>query len=420
MRRLLTFYQLLNRNFRIYFFVGILWSLGLMIFFLVYNLYLIDLGFNEAVIGQIVAAMSAGTLCITFPSGWLLDRFGVTRSIQAAMLSTVILLGLRALVLSPWFLTLLAFMNGIAIGCWIVALPPFLAHNTTAENRSWVFSLTYGSSIATGIIAGIYTSAISRMLTGLEGKSPFSPVQIKQFLLFSSMAFVIAGFGLSLLLHPPVGESRLDSKKISTHLEIPKIFALPASFYKILPVLLLWGLFVGSFPPFFSIFFWRQFGLGLDKIGILSSLSQAFQVSAVMCMPVLIGRIGQVKAIGSMQAASALTLPLLIWATQLPWAIIIYLAYLSAQVMCEPALENFIMSLVPPSERNRMASLRYTAHFLMSAFSVAISGYAIAHLGYNLMLGCLSLVGITAALIFFQFYQGQSQRCEKEAIRVQT
>ncbi len=183
MQRLVSFYRQLTFNFRIYFFAGIFWSLGLMIYFLVYNLYLLDLGFNESFIGQVAAAMSVGTLSITFPSGWLLDYFGVTHSMRSGMLITALILGLRAAVSAPSLLILMAFLSGISIGCWIVALPPFLVGNTLISTRSWVFSLTYGSSIGTGIIAGLVIGAGSRILTSQMGTSQLVVIHIKQTLL---------------------------------------------------------------------------------------------------------------------------------------------------------------------------------------------------------------------------------------------
>ncbi len=41
-----------SRNFWVYLLSGFFWSLGLMTFFLVYNLHLLDLGFNEQLVGR--------------------------------------------------------------------------------------------------------------------------------------------------------------------------------------------------------------------------------------------------------------------------------------------------------------------------------------------------------------------------------
>src|SRR5437867_4290787 len=111
-----------NRNFWLYLASGAIWSLGLMSFFLVYNLYLLDLGFNEAVIGQISSAMTLGSLAITVPSGILLNRYGLNRMLRVSVIAAGTSLLLRSSVDVVWLLILLAFVSGTAIGIWMVSL----------------------------------------------------------------------------------------------------------------------------------------------------------------------------------------------------------------------------------------------------------------------------------------------------------
>lgn len=415
MREIFSLYRQLTFNFRIYFLAGIFWSLGLMIYFLVYNLYLLDLGFSASFIGQVAGAMSIGTLSIAIPSGWLLDYLGLTHSMRAGMLMTAAFLGLRATVNDPPSLLLFAFMSGITIGLWIVALPPFLTSNSHPNTRSWIFSLTYGSSIGTGIIAGLVIAAVTQLLGGQIGSSLIAMVQIKLFLLFSSITLILIAFSFTLLIRPSVGEPSILARRDRFPSNGIGWIKIPPAFYKLAPVLVLWGIFVGSFPPFFSIYFTTQFGMGLGNIGFLSSLSQTCQVLAVMSMPLLIGRIGRVPAIVLVQGASALILIFLIWTTPIYWAIVVYLIYLSIQVMCEPALENFAMELVSPGERNRMASLRYTTHFLMNGLAVVFTGTAITWLGYPILLGALSFIGLSSALLFYLMFQKHAKFQEEES-----
>ena len=76
-------------NFWVYLLSGFFWSLGLMTFFLVYNLHLLDFGFNEAAIGKIASAFTLGSLAVTLLTGRLLNRYGENRVIQSCVLATV-------------------------------------------------------------------------------------------------------------------------------------------------------------------------------------------------------------------------------------------------------------------------------------------------------------------------------------------
>lgn len=93
-----------SRNYWVYWTSGVVWSLGLMAYFLVYNLYLLDLGFDEAFIGDVSAAFTLGSLAMTLPGGWLLTRFGIKRVVWvSALLTGLALLG-RATLVSPLLL----------------------------------------------------------------------------------------------------------------------------------------------------------------------------------------------------------------------------------------------------------------------------------------------------------------------------
>ena len=161
--------------------------------------------------------------------------------------------------------------------------------------------------------------------------------------------------------------------------------------------LVLWSFFVGSFPPFFNVYFHKQFNQSLDGIGIIFSVSQLCQLAAVLSMPWLVLRLGRVRAIASVQFASALMLPVLIVVTSVQTAGAIYLAYLSFQVMAEPALESFIMDSVLAEERNTVASLRYMILFSVQALAVLASGFAITRFGYSALLVSIALLGVAAS-----------------------
>jgi hypothetical protein len=98
-------------------------------------------------------------------------------------------------------------------------------------------------------------------------------------------------------------------------------------------------------------------------------------------------------------------LPVLIVVTSVQTAGVIYLAYLSLQVMAEPALESFIMDSVLVEERNTVASLRYMILFSVQALAVLASGFAIARFGYSVLLVSIALLGIAASATFYGFFQ---------------
>jgi len=183
-----------TRNFLVYLAVVIFWSLGLMTFFLVYNLYLLDLGFDEVFIGKVSAAMTLGSLAITLPSGFLLNRYGINRVLQVCAFATGVSLVLRSSVHVPWLLVLFSFVNGAAIGAWMVSIPPFLTQNTRAEFRSRAFSLCYATYIGTGALAGVLSGFLSIHLAPWFGVEPLSPLLVKKYLLWGCSCLIVLTF----------------------------------------------------------------------------------------------------------------------------------------------------------------------------------------------------------------------------------
>lgn len=383
---------------------GVLWSLGLMTFFLVYNLYLIDLGFNEALIGQISAAMTTGSLAITLPAGLLLNRYGLNRFLQASVLTTAVTLLFRAISETVGALILSAFLSGASVGAWMVAAPPFLACNTRPEFRSRAFSLSYAISIGMGVAAGLLVGIIPWAISSWLGLESLPPLLEKRYLLLACSAVVLSSlFFLTFLRETPEEhrvpqelwwQGRIHSVKMPSREII----------LRILIVLAFWSLFVGSFPPFFNVFFHTRYRQSLEGIGLIFSLSQFCQVLATLSMPWAILKLGRIPAIVSMQVAASFFLPLLLLTNTVQLAGVLYLTYLSFQVMCEPALENFIMDSVLPEERNLVSALRYTTLFLMQAIGVWASGAAITLMGYSTLLIVLSILGLAAATSLYFFF----------------
>ena len=389
------------RNFWIYWAASLLLSLGLMTFFLVYNLYLLDLGFQEGFIGRVTASMTLGSLAATLVSSFLLDRLGLNRAIQACAVLMALSLGSRASAEHPSVLLLLAFLNGIALGIWMVAAPPFLAQNTSQATRSLAFSLNYGGSIATGALAGIFVRESVTWIPYLV-QAEVSGRLLHQWLLHASAALVLPASLLLFCLNITAPGSSVASPAGSS-LRIPS--GTLSFLFRLLPVIVFWSFFTGGFAPFFNVFFHQKYQQSLHAIGSIFSLSQVCQVLAVLTMPLAVRKLGRFSALFSMQLAASLALLMLVFANQVHYAGAIYLTYLSFQAMCEPALEQFIMDSVPVGTRNFMSSWRYAILFTVHAFASVVAGTLIERHGYVPLLLMLAASGTSAALSFYFFFR---------------
>ncbi|HVN79278.1 MAG TPA: MFS transporter [Terriglobia bacterium] len=393
-------------NYWVYWTAGVFWSLGLVAYFLVYNLYLLDLRFDEGFIGNVSAAFTLGSLTSTLPAAWLLNRFGMKRIIWASAFSTGILLIGRVTILSPTILQILAYANGATIGTWIVTCPPFISRSTQVQHRSWAFSLWHGTSIGMGVLGGFLVSAYSKQVEGIASSTAGFPLVEKKVILLCCAVVSLA----ACLIIPRVREEDLETHQPSPlhplKLNWQTTLKSRGFVIRLILPLILWSLYVGSFPPFFNVFFYRHFHQSLTGIGLVFSASQLCQVLAIFLMPLLSSWLGQTKSIPLLQFMSAAVLSTMILAASAIWGAVLYVTYLSLQVMVEPALEAFIMGSVLAEERSLVSSVRYFILFLVQAAAVWMTGHAIRWVGYQSLLIWVSLVGMAAAVSFILLFGG--------------
>jgi len=148
--------QKLSRSFWIFFTVAFFFDFGFAVYFFLFNLYLLDLHFNERTIGLVGGALTFGSVIGTLPAGWLARKTGL-RPLMAVCLIAAPLMGVaRALATWEWAQIALAFLAGLAMCIWGVVFLPAVARLTSEENRASAFSLIFSVSIGTSALEALY------------------------------------------------------------------------------------------------------------------------------------------------------------------------------------------------------------------------------------------------------------------------
>ena len=66
-----------SRGFWVFFTVAFFFDFGFSVYFFLFNLYLLDIHFNERTIGLIGGALTLGSAIGTLPAGWLARKTGL-------------------------------------------------------------------------------------------------------------------------------------------------------------------------------------------------------------------------------------------------------------------------------------------------------------------------------------------------------
>lgn len=365
---------------------------GEFVFFLLYNLFLLELGYNERLIGQIAAAFTAGTFIGAIPAAALTRRYGLRAVILIAIIGSTATASLRVFLL--WRPALLGFalVNGIFMSFWAVSMPPAIAGLTTERNRAFGFGLIASVGIGVGAVAGLVGGQLSHLLSTFRFQSKMISSQQLP-LLLGALCLLAALIPLiRLRFTAPQEDNRED-----------RIY--PRSFfvYAFMASLFLWSLGTGGFNPFFNVYFSRNLGVGAERIGLIFSLAQMTQVFAVLLAPLLLKRVGATRTVAGTQCAAAMMLACLAVVATPAAAGIIYIAYMSFQYASEPCLLTMLMTGVAASEQSGASVLNFMVISLAGILAAAAAGALFSQIGYRSTLLTCAAISMIAALSFYRF-----------------
>lgn len=365
-----------------------LYNLGMFVFVVLYNLYLLAHGYGERDLGSISSAMTAGSIAGTLAAGLLARRTGLRAAMMLAFGVTAAAGALRTTVSGLGPLMGLAFVHGAAFAGWAVSIPPAIAALTTERRRAAGFSVFFSSSIALGIAGGW----IAGHLPGWLAAAPLDPMQ----------AALLSGCALAALAVWPASQLRIDEAVPAARTEYPR----SGFIARYLAVFAVWNLAIGAFNPFFNAYFSTRHHVGAEQIGNIFSISQLGQVLALCFASYMLRRWGLASGVARMMIATSIALVCLAGAHSAAAAAAAYTAYMAFQSMSEPGISTLLMNGVRPEERRGAASLSYLAACTAQAIAAAAAGWLLSQNGYPAVLLGTAALAVCAALAFGRLRPG--------------
>jgi MFS family permease len=384
--------QRLGREFLVFQLASVLFDFGEFVFFLLYNLYLLDLGYTEKFLGQVAAAVTAGTFVGLVPAAMFARRFGLRNAVAIAIVGTATATTLRAVVAWQPALIASAFLNGLFMSFWAVSLPPAIAGLTSARNRTLGFSLVTSLGIGVGALAGLIGGRLPALLVHLSPS--LTTVGSKRIALLAGSGFAAFAVIPAMLLKFPSTPQTETDKKVYPRSRFTNLF---------FTALFVWTLGTGGFNPFFNAYFSRHLHFSVERIGLIFSYAQFAQVIAILAAPAVLKRISDVKGIASMQAATAAMLACLAAVSNPLGGALFYVAYMCFQYMSAPCLLSMLMSRVSRAEQSGASALNFMVTSLAGICAATLAGLALPHTGYEPVLAVCAGVTLSAAAIFYCF-----------------
>ncbi len=369
-----------------------LFNLGVSIFFFLYNLFMLDLGYREGSLGVLSSAMALGSMAGTIPMGLFARRFGLKRVLILCLLLMAAAFGARVFLF--WYPAQIAFafLDGVTLCGWVVCLLPAVAAVVDESKRPSAFSVLFAVAVATGSLGGLiggHMPGWCQQLGAHFGGIALSSVDAKRITL-------LAACFLPALAAWPIRHLTTEAQSQSVRwAQRPSPFLL-----RFLLASALWAAALGAFNPFTNVFFVRYLGVQTAHLGNFFSVAQLLQAGAVLLMPIVLRRMGLVSGVMVAQLVTAAAICLLATGHDLLREEVIFCIFLGAQHMCEPGMQSLLMDCVAAEERSGATAMNYLVVSVSQAAGAAVAGIAFVRFGYPPVLAGISIVTVGAAAAF--------------------
>ncbi len=390
--------QRLSRGFWVIFAIAFFFDFGILIYVFMFNLYLLDLHFNDRAIGLVNGAAMLGSIAGTLPAGALARRIGLRSMMMVCLVSAPALCAVRAMAVGQSVHIVMGFLAGLALCSWGVCFLPAVAQTTTAENRASGFSLIFSASVGTGVLGGFLCGYLPGWLAAAG--IAMHPVEVKRLILLASCG--IAAMGLLPMLRmrrwlpdrAPIGDPIQERSW-------RRFMAVDPFLRRFLPPMALWTVVLTSFAPFANVYFSRNLHIPLLRIGMIFSVAQIIQLFATLLTPLLFRWIGLVNGIVATQVLTAVALGCLAATQNAQLAVPIYLAFFGMQWMSSPGMYNILLSSVRAENQSAASSMTLFCNSLVGAISTAAAGILFTRFGYPHMLVGIAVLAVVAATVFW-------------------
>lgn len=377
----------LSREFWIFFVAALCFDFGVAMFFFLYNLFLLDLGYNERQLGLIGGAMTLGMVAGTIPLGMLAQRLGLRRVLLYGFAASALTAAARTIVAGERGQVAVAFLFGACLSFWAVCFSPAAAKLTTQKNRTFAFSLLLSVGIGTGGVAGL----AGGWLPGwLQSQHAMPPADAKRVVLLLCCAVMTLGVW-------PVSRLRLAVEAAQPG----RTWTFDPFLWRFLPAMALWNLAAGAFVPFATAYLARYVRLPLGQIGEIFSGSQLAQVVAILLAPAVFRRCGLVTGIVYTQVATAIALAGLAQAHAVPQVVALYLSFTAFHWMGGPGIYSLLMNRVAEEARSSASAANNLVTQVCQAIASAAAGAAFVAFGYPAVLSAVAGIAVFAALLFW-------------------
>jgi MFS family permease len=394
--------DLFKRNVRLFIMRAFILSVYQGIYDVIFNLYILDLGFHEDFLGLMLSVSLLTSAIVAVPAGMLCDRFNKRKMMVVFGLLSLLSVIPVFLTSSPYLLLLFSAVGGICGSVGAVCATPFLTENCE-NNTVRVFSYNSAFSWMATIVGCTVGGILPRMVVGLvPGLGSY------RLTMLLSVVLLFAGWCVLLLLKD--GRAQDMVKK-------PLAIKFSPNLLKFTLISALTGVGTGAIVPYFNVYFTKVLGAGPSQIGIVFAITNALMVLGFVLTPHLSSWLGKVRSTSFTQLASIPFLILMALTTSFLIGSFAYSARMFLMNLGGPAITSLQMEMIEPEERGFAIGFMSTVSGIVVAISTYLSGLFMARGDYMLPYAATCVAYVLAAGLMYHCFKGAEEHRSRPTTR---
>lgn len=406
-----------SRDIKLFLVYSLVANIGIGVFTLLYNLYLVQLGHAEDYIGRWNSVNTLAMAVVALAMGVIINRFGVWLTVSFGLVVFLITSTFACIVTDPTMLLVFAGLSGAGTAFLFVPTMPFIVELTRSHERHHVAALTFSLtslSMTFGSLLGGWMPRALGLFAGIAKQSP----EAYRYTLLVGLAF--AGFGLLPLLMMSSERKRAipRDEEESTHGAPPPTDRRTVRRHMTVFIAVggLMSLGAGALFPFYNVFLERQ-GATTGQIGLIFSAAGLMAAFVGLASPMVARRMGSLKAVVFVRLAPVPFYMLLMLTPTLPVAIVAHMLRTTSINMAWPIDSTYISDVLPARARASVFSFRSGAWNLGWSMSSFLAGGLIVSHGYNVAFGAYIVFMSLAMMLFYAYFVRASARSTTPTIR---
>jgi MFS family permease len=376
---------------------GIIYS-GWQLFF---NFYILQNGFNLDFLGLVNSLPSAAGLILGIPIGRLSDRIGRRDSLIIGLVAASLTMLTQVTFKQPAIIVVSAFLFGVFNMLFIVAQAPLMVKLSNTENRTMLFSLSFGLQTVAGAVGSIFAGQLPGIFGTLLHVNANSASAYQAVLIVSVLLGTTALIPLWIMKEPPSPPVPTLSGSPENQLSS----SLTTIMLKMATPQILVGFGAAILIPYMNVFFKVRFQISDSLLGILFSLSSLMIGIGTLIGPRLATRLGgKVHAVVATQFGSLAFLLMMGFAPSLWISSIGYLMRSALMNMSAPLYSAFCMEHTPEHQQGFVNSILNLSWNIGWAVGPFVSGVVQQSYGFAPLFIATAVLYFFAIVLQWEFF----------------